>query len=71
MALSKPNAAGHTENSTDTVRMLAGDVEHAAATFLCNPNIDTATMLQAANRAREVALRELRATFSVVASAVG
>jgi hypothetical protein len=71
MALSKPKAAAHTENSTEMVRMLAGDVEHAAATFLCNPNHDTASMLQAAHRAREVALRELRATFSVVATGAG
>ena len=71
MALSKLKAAARTENSIDMVRILAGDVEHAAATFLCNPNLDTATMLQAANHAREVALRQLRATFSVVSSEAG
>jgi hypothetical protein len=59
-------AAARAENTTATVRDLAGDVEHAEATFVCNPNHETATMLQAAQRTRETAVRQIRATFAVV-----
>jgi len=65
MALTRLKAAVRAD-PTATVRDLADDVEHAEATFMCNPNHETATMLQAAHRTRDMAVRQVRASFSVV-----
>jgi hypothetical protein len=66
MPLPRLKPAALAENTTATVRDLAGDVEHAEATFVCNPNHETAAVLQAAQRTRETAVRQLRANFAVV-----